>query len=138
MSNVVKPAVDGNDLLIDFVIGMAIPDLPQAHVSTDLPATDLVGNLPFVLVHHWSGDTDLFTSNPILDLSVFGASYRKARDMARLIEDRLLGYPFRVSTGGRSVLVDKVEATSPTVEIPWQDDSTVRRFQGTYQISSRR
>ena len=131
-------AVDPNDVLVDFVIGLEVPGLAPANVSTDLPSTGLLGHLPFVLVSHWGGDTDRFGQVADVDYSVFADRYPKARDLARLIEARALGYPFRVSSGGRSVLVDKVEVPSPAVEIEWQKDSTIRRFQGTLSLSIRR
>lgn len=133
-----NPAVDPNDVVVDFVLGLEIAGLPTANVSTDLPATGLIGKLPFVLVNHWGGDTDRFGQAADVDFSVFADRYTKARDIARLIEARALGYPFRVSSGGRSVLVDKVEVPSPAVEIEWLKDSTIRRFQGTLSLSIRR
>mgnify|MGYP003297331600 CR=1 FL=1 len=130
--------VDPNDVMIDFILGLEIPGLTAANVSIDLPETSLMDRLPYVLVGHWGGESDRFGMRPDVDLSVFDNRYPKARDLARLIEARLLGYPFRVSSGGRSVLVDKVEAPVPTVEVEWQKDSTIRRFQGTYSLSIRR
>lgn len=131
-------AVDANDVMIDFVIGLEVDGLLDTNVSTDLPAVGLVGHLPFVLVNNWGGDTDRFGQVADVDYSVFADRYPAARDLARLIEARALGYPFRVSSGGRSVLVDKVEVASPAVEVEWLKDSTIRRFQGTLSLSIRR
>ena len=138
MSNVIPVAVDANDVMIDFIVGLEVVGLPAANVSIELPSTGLVNKLPFVLVNHWGGDTDRFGQTPDIDVSVFASRYPAARDLARRIEAALLGYPFRVSSSGRSVLVDKVEASVPTVEVEWQKDSTIRRFQGTYSLSIRR
>lgn len=131
------PMADPNDVVVDFVVGLEVPGLAANNVSTDLPSS-LSTRLPFVLVNHWGGDADRFGQNPDVDISVFAGRYPAARDLARLIEARLVGYPFRVSSGGRSVLVDKVEVPSPSVEVEWQADSTIRRFQGTYSLSIRR
>jgi hypothetical protein len=133
-----QPSVDPNALMRDLVLGMGIVELTAANVATEAPATDLLTRLPFVIVNHWGGDAGRFDSNPIIDVSYLSTRYATSRDGARLIEARLLGYPLRVSSGGRSVLVDRVEVVSPTVEIEWAKDSDIRRFQGTYQLSIRR
>jgi hypothetical protein len=133
--------VDPNDILIDFVIyHRAALDvgLLVKNVSTDLPGTGLVGNLPFVLVGGFGGDTDRFGGVYDAEVSVFADTYAKARNLALGLEARLLGYPFRVSSGGRSVLVDSVAVPVPFTEVEWQKDSPIRRFQGTIQISIRR
>lgn len=145
MSNDVKAAVDANDLVMDLVLGLKaetpalapLVALQTRNVRLDM-VSDLASRLPFVMVNHWDGDVDLFSTRPIVDLAVFASAYVTARDIARLLERRLLGYPFRVSSGGRSVLVDRVEVATPTVEVPWQQDSPIRKFQGTYQLSIRR
>lgn len=131
---------DPNGLVIDLILGLELHASlnSDARVSTDLPDTGLVGSLPFALVNHWGGDIDRFGGQFDVDVSFFAATYALARDLARTFESRALGYPFRVSTGGRSVLVDKVVVPSPTVQVPWAEDSPIRRFQGTYQFSIRR
>lgn len=135
---VVPGLPDPNDVMLDFLIEQFPEVFTAANTNIEPPATGLATNLPFGVSFHWGGDVDRFGGDVMVDLSIFAATYRKARDLARSVEDRLVGYPFRVSSGGRSVLVDKVEIASPTVEVPWQEDSDIRRFQGTYRLSIRR
>lgn len=133
----VPPA--GADVAADFVVDYCSDlEVLDTNVGTQLPAAGLSGRLPFVRINHFGGDDERLNLRPTFDLEVFASTYAKASLLARTIETRLVGYPFRVSSGGRSVLVDRVEVLSPTVEVEWQQDSTIRRFQGTYQFSIRR
>lgn len=133
----VAPA--GADVAADFVVGYCTDlEVLDKNVGTSLPAAGLTGRLPFVRINHFGGDDERLNLRPTFDLEVFASTYAKASELARTIEARLIGYPFRVSSGGRSVLVDRVEVLTPTVEVEWQQDSTIRRFQGTYQFSIRR
>lgn len=129
-------------VLLDFALEYFGPDaggkVTQANRGTKVPATGLSTRLPFIHAFHWDGDSDRFGTRPIVDLSTFAGTYSESRLTALGIETKLLGYPFRVNSGGRSVLVDRVEAVSPAVEVEWQQDSSIRRFQGTYQLSLRR
>ena len=146
---VVPTRPDPVDIGIEFVIAsrirlieaqvLAAGELLDKNISADLPATGLVDRLPFILVAPGPGaDTDRFGGVYDVDVHVFAAKYVKARGIALGLEARWLGYPFRVSTGGRSVLVDRVTVPLPSAEVEWQRDSSIRRFQGTYQISIRR
>jgi hypothetical protein len=133
----VAPA--GGDVAQDFVVQYCEDaEVLDTNVGSRLPAAGLKDRMPFVRVNHFGGDDERLNLRPTLDIEVFASTYVKARDLARLIETRLVGYPFRVDSGGSSVLVDQVEVLSPTVEVEWQQDSTIRRFQGTYQFSIRR
>ena len=129
---------DPAGVMIDLVLGMIDrPRLAERSVNVDLPSR-LESAVPFVLIHHWDGDSDRFGIRAVVDVSVFASLYRDARNLALEIEAKLLGYPHRVSSGGRSVLVDMVEVATGTREVEWQRDSTVRRFQATYTFSIRR
>lgn len=130
-------AVSASDVVQDFVVAQ-IDDVSDANIGSRIPSAGLSGRLPFVRVNHWNGESDRFATRPVVDLDVFAATYADAGRIARAIEAKLLGYPFRVSSGGRSVLVDSVQVLTETTEVEWQQDSTIRRFQGTYQFSIRR
>lgn len=132
-------APHGGDVAQDFVVQYCSDlEVLDSNVGSRLPSVGLTGRMPFVRINHFGGDDERLNLRPTFDVEVFAATYAKARDLARLIETRLVGYPFRVDSGGSSVLVDRVEVLSPTVEVEWQQDSTIRRFQGTYQFSIRR
>ena len=144
----VKARVDPTDVLRQWVLDrrpaltvggmLASGTLLDRNVGTDLPGTGLVGRVPFVLISAFGGDTDRFDGVYDHEISVFADTYAKASALALGLEAGLLGYPFRVSTGGRSVLVDRVTVPVPFAELEWQKDSPIRRFQGTIQISIRR
>lgn len=133
----VPVAPDPLDVVIDFVAGLGLEGVVEDRVGSELP-TQLEASLPYVLVDIIDGGSDLFGIRPVFDLHVFAGRYPLARSIAARIESALLGYPFRVSSGGRSVLVDSVEVSISTREVEWQRDSVVRRFQGTYSLSIRR
>ena len=144
----VKPRVDPTDVIRQFVLDqrtaltaagmLANGTLLDSNVGTVIPATGLVGRVPFVFISGFGGDTDRFDGTYDAEVSVFADTYGKASRLALGLEAALLGYPFRVSTGGRSVLVDRVAVPVPFAELEWQKDSPIRRFQGTVQISIRR
>lgn len=129
----------GADVAMDFVVEYCSDtEVLDRNIGTRLPAEGLAARMPFVRINHFGGDDERLNLRPTFDLEVFAPTYAKASEIARTIETRLVGYPFRVSSGGRSVLVDRVEVLTPTSEVEWQQDSTIRRFQGTYQFSIRR
>lgn len=134
----VKVMPDGNDLILDFLLDQFSDDFAEDRVGTRIPGA-LAGRLPFAHAFHWQGGSNRLEGTIIVDLSVFADDYSEASLLARRIESKLLGYPFRVSSGGRSVLIDSVRVAVPTVEVPWlEGTSTIRRFQGTYELSVRR
>lgn len=127
------------DVAMDFVVEYCgDTEVLDANIGSRLPSAGLTGRMPFVRINHFGGDDERLNLRPTFDLEVFATTYAKASEVARTIETRLVGYPFRVSSGGSSVLVDRVEVLTPTSEVEWQQDSTIRRFQGTYQFSIRR
>lgn len=130
---------DPADVAMDFVVEYCSDaEVLDANIGSRLPTAGLAGRMPFVRINHFGGDDERLNLRPTFDLEVFATTYAKASQIARTIETRLVGYPFRVSSGGRSVLVDRVEVLTPASEVEWQQDSTIRRFQGTYQFSIRR
>lgn len=133
----VPVAPDPLDVVIDIVLALGIEGVVESRVGSELPG-QLEASLPYVMVDIIDGRSDLFEIEPVFDLHVFAGRYPLARSIAARIEAALLGYPFRVSSGGRSVLVDSVEVATSTREVEWQRDSVVRRFQGTYTLSIRR
>lgn len=130
-------AASASDVAMDFLVAQ-VDAVADANIGTKIPSAGLAGRLPFVRVNHWGGDSNRFKTDPVIDIDVFESTYAKASLLARQIEAKLLGYPFRVDSGGRSVLVDSVQVLTETTEVEWQQDSTIRRFQGTYQFSIRR
>lgn len=94
--------------------------------------------LPHVQVYGFGGERERLNDYPTLDVAVFAADYATAANLAERIDTRLLGYPIVVESSGRSVVLDSVEVVSLPVEVPWDPEGTIRRFQATYSISIRR
>lgn len=95
-------------------------------------------SLPYLRVNTVPGYADRLEAWPNIDISAFAATYREASDLAFDVEALLMGYPLSVSSGGRVVLVDKVEVISSPTELDVGESSSIRRFLGTYQLRIRR
>jgi len=106
-------------------------------VGTSLPS-GLDVTLPYVRVDRVGGRQEKLLETPVLDLDVFHSSRPLAVSLSETISTFLLGYPHAVVLpGGRKVILDIIEQVSPPVEVPW-DDSNIRRFLSSYQITVRR
>lgn len=105
--------------------------------STESP---LAGStpLPHVQVYGFGGSRTRLEDRPVLEVQTFAATYDVAADLAERIDTKLLGYPLRIESSGRSVVFDSVDVVSPPVEVPWDSEGTIRRFTATYSISIRR
>lgn len=98
----------------------------------DLP-TLIANNQVYARVQDIGGNDDGLTDRPLIDVDIFAGSYARARDLARGVQARLLGYPWRVG----STVIDKVRTALRPHAVPWDDDNTFR-FYGSYTISARR
>lgn len=85
------------------------------------------------------GESDRLNLYPIYDIAVFSPSLRRSEEVAcRIIDAGLMGYPVRVSSSGRPVIVDSVNVVASPAEIEWEGNSAIRRYVGTYQLVIRR
>ena len=102
--------------------------------------TPLAGStpLPHVQAYGFGGSRTRLEDHPAIEVQVFAADYDTAADLAERIDTGLMGYPLRVESSGRSVVLDSVNVISPPVEVPWDTEGTIRRFQATYSLSIRR
>lgn len=113
----------GDDLL-DFRTGRVFPP--------DLQDTIVAGDF-FARVADIGGNDDGLTDRPLVDIQVFGSTYKGTRDLAKGIQSRLLGYPWRVG----STVIDKVRTAMRPHEVPWGDDR-ITSFYSSYTVSARR
>lgn len=103
-------------------------------VGTELPeAKDYAGEEFYAQVFQVDGLADIFGQEPILDIAVFHQRWLAAEQMAFHVERALLGYPHRVESGGRSVVIDRVYVTSAAHELPWEPGDATR-FNMTVQL----
>jgi len=105
--------------------------------STEAPLAGTTP-LPHVQVYGLGGERERLNDYPAIGIMTFAANYNTAADLAERIDTGLLGYPIVVESNGRTVVLDSVEVNSPPVEVPWDPEGTIRRFQATYSISIRR
>ena len=83
------------------------------------------------------GWRDRFEQEPEFDIAFFSRRFQEAERVAIAVEEGLVRYPVRVQVGGKAAVLDRTEVTSSTREVPWDVDSTVTRFIGTYQLRTR-
>lgn len=130
MTEIVR--VSPTSLVMDF-IESTFPEL-EGNTGTELPTSaDYADSKFYAQVFQVDGPVDTFGQEPILDIAVFHQRWLTAEQMAFHIEHALLGYPHRVETGGRSVVIDRVYVTSAAHELPW-DPGDATRFNMTVQL----
>lgn len=108
-----------------------------APASVDAPTTG-EDPLPWAQAYVYGGGGGPLEADFTADVAFFAPTYGAASLLARRFEARIMGYPVRVSSSGRSVLFDSVSEVSVPAEVPWDAESKVRRFQATYSFSIRR
>ncbi|MDQ3275337.1 MAG: hypothetical protein M3Q39_10005 [Actinomycetota bacterium] len=88
----------------------------------------------YAQVYGLPGQRDRTETRPEFDVSIYGPLFSLVEYAALALESELVRYPHRVSSGGRSVVIDRVTVTASTTELPWPVDSRVTRFNGTYSL----
>jgi hypothetical protein len=104
-----------------FHVGRAFPD-------------DMQAQLPYVRCRDIGGNDDGLTDVPLIDIDVFHSSFRAAKNLAKDIRAKLLGYPHRVEG---LLIIDRVKTAMRPHDVPWEDDRVFRQY-SSYQISARR
>lgn len=124
--------VSPTTLILDFLESRFAELVGQ--VGIELPESkDYAGGKFFAQVFQVDGMADIFGQEPVLDIAVFHQRWREAEKMAFHVEAALLGYPMRVSSGGNSVVIDRVYVTSAAHELPWEPGDATR-FNMTVQL----
>jgi hypothetical protein len=120
------------------VAGAAVHGEPLLAAPTSLYSpTEGEDPLPWAQIYAVGGSGGPLENDTTVDVQFFASKYGDASLLARRFDARIMGYPHRVSSNGRSVLFDRVETVSTPVEIDW-DQGATRRFQATYSLSIRR
>lgn len=83
------------------------------------------------------GWTDRFEQHPEFDIVFFSRRFLAAENAALAVERGLVRYPVRVQVGEKVAVLDRTEVTTATREVPWDVDTGVTRFIGTYQLRTR-
>lgn len=103
-------------------------------VGVELPESEqYAGDRFYAQIFQVDGPSDRFGQEPILDIAVFHRRWKQAEQMAFHVEAAFLGYPHRVESGGRSVVIDRVYVTSAAHELPWEPGDATR-FNMTVQL----
>lgn len=109
--------------------GMASSSSPMAGVTP----------LPHAQAYGLGGDRDILSDHPTIEIQVFAATYLAAGNLAERIDVKLLALGgHRFISNGQPILFDHVEVVSPPIEIPWDSENSIRRFQASYSVSIRR
>lgn len=106
--------------------------------SSDAPLVG-VTPLPHVQAYGFAGSRDELEDRPTIEVQVFAASYMVAGNLAEAIDAKLLtpgGH--RIASNGGFVLFDQVLSITSPVEVPWDAEGVIRRFQASYSVSIRR
>lgn len=116
--------------------GRAAAGLPRVPASLTYDAgTD---PLPRYRVSTLPSTHDRLEALPIVEIETLATTFAEAERLATDIDDILMGYPLSTSSGGRVVLVDRVDVISSPAEISLEGESKIRRFLATYQLTVRR
>lgn len=118
---------DVQRLLLDALEGI----VGSGHVGIETPP-DLEDQLPYVRVQRVAGSSDRITDSALTTVDVFHGLYGTAHGIAEDIRDWLVGPPPPIPR------IDHVVCVSAPQELPWDDQSPVRRFGATYRLQTRR
>lgn len=113
------------------VLVEALATFPSVTATGVETPADWNGQLPFVRVLRVGGQSGRLNDSPVVDVDVFAETYTAAEDLAEGLRQYLVGPPPPI------VLFDRTDCEVGPREIPW-GDGTVRRFNATYRITSRR
>ena len=110
-----------------------------AATAVDTPA-DLDDRVPLIQVRRIGGVDDGISDRPLIEITVYGATYRQARHMAEQCRQIVLAAGnTQVHTpehpGG--VLIDKAETAAPPQQVSY-DNPDIRRKTATYRFVWRR
>lgn len=107
-------------------------------VSMGMTYDASVNPLPRYIVRVVDPGAGRLEANVVVDIETIASTYVKAEDLANDVDEILMGYPLSVSSGGRVVLVDRVDVLSSPAELDLEGESKIRRFLATYQLTVRR
>jgi len=122
---------------IQIIAEWAVDENAVAKVSVKAP-TPGSSPLPWAQAYVFDGSASETEGDFVVDVAFYAASYAEASRLSRRFDQRFMGYPHRVSSDGRAVLLDRVTTNVIPNEVPFTDDDSVRRFQATYSVSFRR
>lgn len=110
-----------------------IPTVLEGHRSgTRTPDVFSPSNLPFHRIVHLGGPRDALNDYARFDIDTFAATRGAAKTAAEQLHDLLLP-----RTRLTSAIIDSVRTDASPHQAPW-DNTNVRRFLATYQITARR
>ena len=116
--------------------GRAERDLSPVSMGATYDAS--VNPLPRYVVRVVDPQAGRLEANVIVDIEALASTYKEAERLAFDVDDIFMGYPLSTSSGGRVVLVDRIEVLSSPAELNLEGESKIRRFLATYQLTVRR
>lgn len=97
-----------------------------------------VDPLPCYVVSVLEAPASRLLAEPIIEVETLAERFSQAEELAYDADEIFMGYPLSTSSGGRVVLVDRVDAVSSPVELDLEGESKIRRFLATYRLTVRR
>lgn len=113
-------------------------DLLGSDVPSGMTFDATVDPMPRYIIRVVDPQASRLTAEPVVDIETVASTYAEAERLAFDADDTLMGYPLSTSSGGRVVLVDRVEVLSSPAETRLEGESKIRRFLATYQLVVRR
>ncbi len=117
---------DVQRLLVDELEALAGADRTGIETPTNLGDV-----LPFVRILRIGGFSDRLNDRSTVDVDVFASTYSAGELLAEQIRQHLVGPPPPVT------VFDRIDCEIAPRELPW-GDGTVRRWNATYAVTSRR
>lgn len=136
MSDLVSPTSFARALLIDGAelglrIGLDDPDptFLAARAGKPYPA--------YAQLYVIDGWRDRLEQQSEVEFAFYSRRFLETERVARAFEAYLMRYPVRVQVGDKLAVLDRVETVTATREVPWDVDTSVTRFIGSYQLRTR-
>lgn len=136
MVNILAPFPDTEEALALLIEQWRDADsLPALEVGGDLPVDLASGS--YVFLERIGGSRTRLNDYPTVDVEVFAPGRAAARSLSESIDALILGYPHGVTVGSEKVVIDAAASLRTPTLLPWED-SRVKRYGATYQLSVRR
>lgn len=136
MKTLVSPTSFGRALAMDGTppgtrLGLDDPE-PEWLAPLAGPVYPVYGQL--YVIDGWRDKTQ---QQPEIEFAFYSRRFTETERVARAFEAYLMRYPVRVQVGEKLAVLDRAEVVTATREVPWDVDTSVTRFIGSYQLRTR-
>lgn len=122
------------------LVEAALPE--SVRLGLDMPEPEWLapeaGRYPvYGQLYMLDGWRDRHEQHPEMEIAFFSRRFLRAEQVALAVERFLVRYPVRVQVGGRAAVLDQTIVTASTREVPWEAETAVTRFIGSYELRTR-